>query len=289
MSGIEAKDFAEPDETVAFDHGRADLVKIGSLAIGREVLEPGWRWSTHVKPIVGTEWCEFHHVTYLLSGRLHVVARDGESRELTGGEVMDLAPGHDAWVVGEEPVVTIDFQGIVGWAKAPEPGERVLTTILFTDIVASTAAAERLGDKAWERLLAAHHEDVRSLLELHRGREVKTTGDGFLATFDAPAHAITCALAIASASKKLGIEIRAGIHTGEVEVSSGDLRGVAVHLAARIMDVAEPGSVFVSETCRELASGSGVRFLDRGSHAFKGISGERLVFEARERVGTVPD
>jgi len=289
MSGIEAKDFAEPDETVAFDHGRADLVKIGSLAIGREILEPGWRWSTHVKPIVGTEWCEFHHVTYLLSGRLHVVARDGESRELTGGEVMDLAPGHDAWVVGEEPVVTIDFQGIVGWAKAPEPGERVLTTILFTDIVASTAAAERLGDKAWERLLAAHHEDVRSLLELHRGREVKTTGDGFLATFDAPAHAITCALAIASASKKLGIEIRAGIHTGEVEVSSGDLRGVAVHLAARIMDVAEPGSVFVSETCRELASGSGVRFLDRGSHAFKGISGERLVFEARERVGTVPD
>ena len=289
MSGIEAKDFAEPDETVTFDHGRADLVKIGSLAIGREVLEPGWRWSTHVKPIVGTEWCEFHHVTYLLSGRLHVVARDGESRELTGGEVMDLAPGHDAWVVGEEPVVTIDFQGIVGWAKAPEPGERVLTTILFTDIVASTAAAERLGDKAWERLLAAHHEDVRSLLELHRGREVKTTGDGFLATFDAPAHAIACALAITSASKKLGIEIRAGIHTGEVEISSGDLRGVAVHLAARIMDVAEPGSVFVSETCRELASGSRVHFLDRGSHAFKGISGERLVFEARERVGTVPD
>jgi class 3 adenylate cyclase len=288
MPGIEAKDFASPDESVTFDHGRVDLVNIGALPIGREVLEPGFRWSTHVQPIVGTDWCEFHHVTYLLSGRFHIAMRDGESRELTAGQAMDVAPGHDAWVVGNEPVVLIDFHGFVGWAKAPEPGERVLSTILFTDIVDSTAAAERLGDKAWERLLAAHHEDARSLLGLHRGREVKMTGDGFLMTFEAPARAIAYALAMTSAAKKLGLEIRAGIHTGEVEVSSGDLRGLAVHLAARIMAVAEPSSVFVSETCRELASGSTVEFVDRGRHAFKGISGERLVFEARVRGSVVP-
>jgi class 3 adenylate cyclase len=178
----------------------------------------------------------------------------------------------------------IDFQGVVGWAKAPEPGERVLTTILFTDIVASTATAERLGDKEWRHLLASHGEDVQGLLELHRGREVKMTGDGFLATFDAPARAITFALELASAAGKLGIEIRAGLHTGEVEVVSGDLRGVAVHLASRIMGAAEPGTVFVSATSRELASGTGLEFVDRGSHQFKGIDGPRQVYEARRRI-----
>jgi class 3 adenylate cyclase len=185
--------------------------------------------------------------------------------------------------VGDEPVVLIDFQGIVGFGKPPEPGERVLTTILFTDIVASTEAAERLGDKAWERLLDSHYEDVLSLLASHRGREVKATGDGFLATFDAPGHAIGCALAIVASARKLDIEIRAGVHTGEVEASSGDLRGVAVHLAARIMASAEPGTVLVSATTRELTTGSPVVFTDLGIHSFKGIRGERQVYEAREQ------
>jgi class 3 adenylate cyclase len=283
MSDIEGKGFTEPDESVTFDHGRADLVRIGSLAIGREVLEPGWRWSAHIKPVARTEWCEFHHVAYVQSGRLHIAARHGQAREIVEGEVMDVAPGHDAWVVGDEPVILIDFQGIVGFGKPPEPDERVLTTILFTDIVASTEAAERLGDKAWRRLLDSHQEDVRSLLGLHHGREVKTTGDGFLATFDAPGRAIACALAIVAAAHKLGIDIRAGVHTGEVEVSGGDVRGVAVHLAARIMDSAGPGTVLVSATSRELATGSHIEFTDTGSHAFKGISGERQVFQARER------
>jgi class 3 adenylate cyclase len=287
MPDIEVKSFQEPDETVAFDHGHVDLVRVGSLGIGREVLEPGWRWSTHVKPIANTEWCEFHHISFLLAGRIHVMSREGEDRDVGPGMVVDIGPGHDAWVVGDEPVVMIDFQGVVGWAKAPEPGERVLTTILFTDIVASTSTAERLGDKEWRRLLASHGEDVHNLLELYRGREVKMTGDGFLATFDAPARAIAFALELASAAQKLGIEIRAGLHTGEVEVASGDLRGVAVHLAARIMGAAEPGTVYVSATSRELASGTGLEFVDRGSHQFKGIDGVRQVYEARPR--TAPD
>ena len=122
MAGIGAKSFEDPDETVALDRGRVNLVKVSSLAIGREVLEPGWRCSVHVKPIVGTERCEFHHVSFLLVGYIGVESRDGEVRELVAGDVSDIAPGHDAWVVGDQPAVQVDFQGVVGWAKAPEPG-----------------------------------------------------------------------------------------------------------------------------------------------------------------------
>lgn len=281
MSGVEVRRFEESDETVAFDHGHVDLVKLSSVALGREVLEPGWRWSTHVKPIAGTERCEFHHVMFLIEGRMGVETRDGETREIAAEAVVDVAPGHDAWVVGDRPVVSIDFQGVVGWAKARDLGDRLLTTLLFTDIVGSTAMAERLGDRTWKEWLAAHNEAVRGLLEMHRGREVNTTGDGFLATFDTPARAIACALAISSAARALGVEVRAGVHTGEVEVSGGDLRGVAVHLAARIMDAAGPGEVFVSGTAKELASGAGVEFVERGRRELKGFSGAREIYEAR--------
>src|SRR5687767_13381010 len=164
MSGLEVKAFDQPDELVRFELGHVQLVRVGSMTFGREVLQPGWRWSTHVRPIVGTDWCEFHHVGYLQSGRFAIMPRDGEAIEVTAGAITDVAPGHDAWVVGDEPAVTIDFQGVEGWAKAPEPGERILTSILFTDIVDSTKVAERLGDRAWRQLLYTHREDVRGLL-----------------------------------------------------------------------------------------------------------------------------
>jgi class 3 adenylate cyclase len=283
MSGVVVRTFDAADERVAFDHGHVDLIKTSSLALGWEVLDPGWRWSSHVKPIVGTERCEFHHVSIVLEGRIGVETRDGEQIEAGSGSVLDIAPGHDAWVVGVGRVVIIDVQGVLGWAKAPEAGDRVLTTLLFTDIVGSTELASRLGDRAWRQRLTGHEEAVRSLLETYRGRESGTTGDGFLATFDAPAQAILCALAIASASSEMGIEIRAGVHTGEVEIVGDDLRGVAVHLAARIMDAAGPGHVFVSSTTSELVSGAAIDFVDRGRHAFKGFGGERQVYEAIRR------
>jgi class 3 adenylate cyclase len=286
VRGLDLKRFSEPDETVTFEFGHTDLVTIGPLTIGREVEEPGWRWSTHVRPIAGTERCEFHHVGLQVSGRLRVETREGEVGEIGPGDLYDTAPGHDSWVVGDEPSVRIVFQGIADWAKAPDPGERVLSTVLFTDIVGSTAATERHGDRAWKRLLEAHHEDVRGLLEAHRGREVKMTGDGFLATFDSPGHAIACALRIALAAHLLGIEIRAGVHTGEVELAGADLRGVAVHLAARIMEEAGPGEVLVSATTRELASGGQIAFIDRGSRELRGINGPRQVYEARARAGS---
>ncbi|MBF8289638.1 MAG: hydrolase [Chloroflexi bacterium] len=288
MAGIEIKNHRKPDEIVTFERGISALVNIGPLTISREILEPGWRWSTHVKPIVRTERCEFHHVALVVAGSMAIETRDGELREVVAGDVYDVAPGHDAWVVGDEPFIEITFQGIADWAKPPETGERVLTTMLFTDIVGSTVLAERLGDQPWKLLLSSHREDVRSLLERHHGREIDTTGDGFLATFDGPARAIACALAVSRAARKLGIETRAGVHTGEVEIVDGDIRGLAVHLAARIMDAAGAGEVFVSATSRELASGAGVEFLDRGTRVLKGISGARQLYEARPSGDAAP-
>lgn len=281
MSGLEVKRFSEPDERVTFELGHTDLVTIGPLTVGREMEEPGWRWSTHVQSIAGTSRCEFHHVGMVVSGRMMVETRDGEVGELGPGDLYDMAPGHDAWVIGDDPIIAIIFQGIAGWAKAPDEGERVLATVLFTDIVGSTEVAERQGDRAWKQLLATHQEDVRRLLEAHHGNEVKMTGDGFMATFDSPGRAIACALNITAAAHALGIEIRAGIHTGEVEMAGQDLRGIAVHVASRIMAAAAPGEVLVSATTRELATGGKVEFEDRGVHELKGISGPRQIYATR--------
>lgn len=278
---IEVKAFDTPDEVIDFGLGRIEVINIGTMSIGKETSQPGFRWSEHVRPVVGTEWCEFHHAIYLMSGRLRIKTRSGEERDVLAGEVVDVAPGHDIWVIGDTPAVSIDFQRGVAWTRAPSPGDRVLATVLFTDIVESTQLAERLGDRQWKLLLAAHYDDIRELLDQHRGRLVDTAGDGILATFDAPARAIRCGMAIVASAKRLGVDVRAGVHTGEVEVAGNDLRGVAVHLAARLQSVAEPGTTLVSATTRDLTIGAGLDFIDRGTRTLKGITGEWRVFEAR--------
>jgi class 3 adenylate cyclase len=288
MSGLQIRRFSEPDERVAYELGHVDVVTIGPMTVGYEVEEPGWRWSTHVRPVAGTERCEFHHVGLVISGRMGIETRDGEIGEVGPDDLYDIGPGHDAWVIGGEPWVAIDFQGIEGWAKVIDGGERVLTTVLFTDIVGSTETAERLGDRAWKRLLASHHEDVRRLLDAHRGHEVKMTGDGFLATFDSPGRAVACALRIVAAARGLGTEIRAGIHTGEVEMARDDVRGLAVHVAARIMGAAQPGQILVSTTTMELTSGGDVSYIDRGTHELKGISGSRHLYSVLTPETTKP-
>lgn len=154
--------------------------------------------------------------------------------------------------------------------RLSEP-ERVLATLLFTDIVGSTQHAQRLGDATWRSLLEEHHALVRRELAAHRGREVKTIGDGFLARFDSPASAIGCARAIRVGVRRLQLEIRAGVHIGECEVQGSDLAGIAVHVAARIVAAAGPSEILVSQTVRDLTGGSGLRFADRGSHALKGV------------------
>ena len=153
-----------------------------------------------------------------------------------------------------------------------------MSTLIFTDIVDSTAIAERIGDDAWRELLAQHNERVRWELDRFRGREVTTTGDGFLATFDGAERAVLCARGICSAARDIGLVVRAGVHTGEVEVVPGNLRGLAVHIAARIVALAGPAEVVVSWTTRDLLAGTAFSFEDRGIHELKGIAGPRAVY-----------
>jgi class 3 adenylate cyclase len=151
--------------------------------------------------------------------------------------------------------------------------------VLFTDIVDSTGRAATLGDRAWRELLARHHRVLREHLARFGGREMSTAGDGFLATFDSPRLAVECATSVRDAIEAIGLTIRAGIHTGEVELTEDDVQGIAVHIGARVSALAGPGQVFVSSTVRELVVGSGLEFEDRGSHVLKGVPGEWRIFE----------
>jgi class 3 adenylate cyclase len=162
--------------------------------------------------------------------------------------------------------------------QADVADDRVLATVLFTDIVDSTRRAAEIGDRDWRALLDAHDAVVRSQLARFRGREVNTSGDGFLAMFDGPQRAIRCAMAIRDAVQSLGIEVRAGLHTGECEVRGDDIGGIGVHIGARVSALAGPNDVLVSSTLRDLVIGSGLEFADRGAHELKGVPGEWRLF-----------
>ena len=150
--------------------------------------------------------------------------------------------------------------------------DRILTTVLFTDIVGSTERASALGDQAWRSLLDLHDRSVRREIRNSRGRGIKNLGDGFLASFDGPGRAVRCARAIADEARRNGVEVRCGLHSGECEVRGDDLAGIAVHIGSRIGGLAQPGEVLVSNTVKDLVIGSGITFEDRGSHTLKGIS-----------------
>jgi class 3 adenylate cyclase len=282
VARVQSGSFRRPDEVRRFDHGYLELVNLGESSVGRQVLEPGWRWSEHVKPLVGTAWCEFHHFGLGISGRLHVEMADGTAMEVGADSVYEIPPGHDAWVAGDEPWVGIAWSGIRSFgAPLLATGERVLTTVLFTDIVGSTDVAARLGDTRWRALITDHNEGFRRAIESFQGTEVKTTGDGFLVRFDVPVMALACAKAMRSIAESLDLRIRAAVHTGEVEVVGDDIRGLAVHLASRLLALAAPGEILASATTRDLVDGSGFAFEDRGRHELKGIVGSREVFALR--------
>lgn len=278
MARAQSKPIGVPDEVRTFPFGSLELYNIDDLAFGRTVFEPGWHWAEHVKPIAGTDLCQYHHVGYTLSGRLGVRTPDGSEIEIGPNTVFEIPPGHDAWVIGDEPYVTIDFAGMRSFARVDEGAQRVLGAILLTDIVDSTALAERIGTTAWHQLLQGHQQDVQFQIDRFRGRLVKSTGDGFLAYFDGSERAVRAAAAIADAARARGIEIRAGVHTGEVELAAGDVHGLSVHVAARVMAAAPPGRVYVSATTYELVAGAGLAFEDAGTHELKGISGPRQLF-----------
>jgi class 3 adenylate cyclase len=272
MARLQKRNLAKPTEVRSVGRGQLEVVQLGDTTIGRIRYEPGWRWSEDLKPLVGGDSCQIRHVGVAISGHLHVEMDDGATMELLPDDVYEIPPGHDAWVIGDDPWMSIDSEGRRYFAKVAEAADaRSLATILLTDIVSSTELAARLGDGPWKELLASYHEAATRTVERYRGREVATTGDGVLALFDSPARAVRCATELAAAAHDLDIEQRAGVHTSEVDHVGEDVRGIAVHLAARVAAAAAPGEVLVSATTNALLTGSGIATTSRGAHPLKGI------------------
>ena len=197
------------------------------------------------------------------------------------GATFQLIPSGDVISYWDHPEVELDaVERFIAGARRPIPTERQLSSVLFTDIVDSTGTAERLGDRRWAALLDLHDATARELVQQDAGVLVKTTGDGILATFDGPGRAIRCAAALREELGRANVRIRAGIHTGEVELRGDDVGGIAVHLAARIMATGDPGEILVSGTVRDLVMGSALTFRDRGAHALKGIDGRWQLYAA---------
>ena len=287
MARLQRRRFSESDDVRLIPHGKIDVVAMDDRVIGRMTYEPGWRWSVDVKPIAATQTCQFHHVGVTLSGRLRVQMEDGVELEIGPGEGFEIPPGHDAWVVGDEAWVSVDFEAMRAFARTQaSPGRRVLSSILFTDIVDSTARAVTYGPARWGDMVGRHNEIAERVIDAHDGRLVKTTGDGVIGLFDSAERAVRAAAALGDAIGPLGISIRTAVHTGEVELTATDVRGVAVHAAARMMSVAEPGDVVVSATVRELVDGTDIDFDDHGLHQLKGLPGQRQLYRlARARRG----
>jgi class 3 adenylate cyclase len=202
--------------------------------------------------------------------------------KIPGAKFLELPPGDHSFIGERETtdqIVDALEEFLTGKHSEPDP-DRVLATVLFTDIVDSTKRATDLGDRDWRILLARHNEAVRQELARFRGREIKTMGDGFLATFDGPARGVRCATSIIEKLKPLGIEVRCGLHTGEIEMGRDDVGGIAVNTAARVADLAGAGEVLVSSTVRDLVAGSGLQFCERGSHRLRGLPDELRLFAA---------
>jgi class 3 adenylate cyclase len=197
---------------------------------------------------------------------------------IAGAKLVELEGNDHIPFLGDGDAIVDEIEEFLTGARPVPDTDRVLATVVFTDIVASTARAAALGDRAWRNLLERHHALVRHELERHRGREIDTAGDGFMATFDGPARGIRCASAIVTGVRDLGLDVRAGVHTGECELMGDKLGGIAVHVAARVSAAAAPGEVLVSQTVKDLVAGSGIAFDDRGLHELKGVPDPRRLY-----------
>jgi class 3 adenylate cyclase len=212
--------------------------------------------------------------------RVNVEAGRFMARQIPNAKYLEL-PGSDHMLwTGETERILDEVEEFLTGSRSAIESDRVLATVLFTDIVNSTKRAETIGDRAWHDVLDRHNALVRREISRHRGHEVRTMGDGFLATFDGPARSIRCALAINEGVEALGLQVRAGLHTGEVEMADDDLSGIAVHIASRVATMAKPGQVLVSNTVRDLVAGSNIRFHDEGSHSLKGLTESVRLFAA---------
>jgi class 3 adenylate cyclase len=288
MARLQAKSLGSPDEVRTFPHGRLEIFSLDDVVIGRTLFQPGWHWATDVKPIAGTPSCQYHHLGVCVSGRLGIRMDDGTTFDIGPNTVFDIPPGHDGWVIGDDPWETYDFAGMRAFGRQLDADDRILATILFTDVVDSTAIAERMGDARWRPLIATLNEQCQFEIDRQRGRLIKTTGDGVLALFDGSERAVRAAASSIAIARDLGLGLRAALHTGEVEMGSGDVRGLAVHVASRILSLAGDGDVYISATTRELIAGSNLVFEDKGEHELKGISGPRRVYALARTAAAQP-
>lgn len=240
------------------------------------------QWPADVQSILPT----ISAPTLVVGHREHPWIRPGHGRYLAehipSARFVERPGASGVWWRHDTDGVLDEVQAfLTGTRGAPASEDRVLTTVLFTDIVGSTERAAELGDGRWRELLDSHDAVVRRQIERLRGQVIKTTGDGFLATFDGPARAVRCALAVQDDLRSLGVQVRSGVHTGEVERRGEDLGGIAVHIAQRVQALAAPGGVMVSRTVVDLVAGSGLEFDDRGEHSLKGVPGEWKLFAVK--------
>ena len=265
--------YADPNEREWF----ANLLRVGAspsvaYALNRAFYETDLR---EILPAVRVPTLVFYRPGWFERFALEVAEQIPDARALR-------ISGDEMFEVDLSPEVPDEIERFVAGEQLPVVPESVLATILFTDIVGSSARASELGDRAWRDLLARHHALVRRELTRYRGEEKDTAGDGFFATFDGPARAIRCAHAIVDGVRELGLEIRAGVHTGECEVHEGKVAGLAVVIGARVAAAAEDGEVLVSQTVKDLVAGAGIDFEERGEHELKGVPGSWRLYSVAD-------
>lgn len=284
MARLQRRRFSESDDVRELSRARVEIVELDDRVVGKMVYEPGWKWSADERPVATTHTCQLHHLGVTLSGRLRVQMKDGVEVELGPGDVFEIPAGHDAWVIGAEPWIAVDFEAARGLARRPD-ADRVLASLLFTDIVDSTSKAVIHGAARWRDLVGRHNEIAEKVVDRHRGTLVKTTGDGVIAIFDSAARAVRAAAQLSDAVSVLELSIRASVHAGEIEQLNGDVRGVAVHAAARIMALAKPGDVLVSDIVADILESTDFSLEDYGEHELKGLPGKRRVYRLARRPG----
>ena len=268
-----AQNFDEPDERRQLPGIELDFVRVGDLFASRSTTQRGWRWSTHIGPIAGTGSCQVAHRGIVISGHMRIEMDSGETIDLVPGLVHIVPAGHDAFVIGDEPVVMIDISTTSVEYGRPSSGERVLATLLFTDIVGSTPLAQRLGDQRWKRLVADHDRLTADVIDRYRGRVVKTTGDGVFARFDGAARALHAALAIRTAAHT--IELRSGRASIPARSRSSAMMPAVSPSTRRRGSWPSPKRTrsWSSDVTRLLATGAGFTFFDRGEVELRGVTG----------------
>jgi class 3 adenylate cyclase len=257
------------DEELVQAHTRAALRAASPAAAAALTRMSAMIDIRHVLPAIRVPTLVLHRADEVLAEASRYV---GE--RIPGAKIVELPGGdHMPWL-GDQDAALDEIEEFLTGVRPHPALDRVLATVLFTDIVGSTELAADLGDRRWRELLEQHNSLVRRELGRFRGRELSTAGDGFLATFDGPARAVACAVSIREGARALGLQIRFGLHTGELELAGSEIRGIAVHTGARVAAKAGPGEVLASSTVKDLVAGSGLEFEDRGSHELKGVPGE---------------